>query len=198
MSKQSSIFLRRNLKSKQTSCRMESKKKEEYFKKIVDENSERIKRICRYYSPNLEEEKDMYQEVLVNVWKSLENFRGDSAISTWVYRIAVNTSLGYTGKTFRRMRFNVDVDTANLSSIVDEQLLRDKLEQEANIDRLQLELNQLSVIEKTLMSLVIEGLSTKEISDVIGLTEPNVRVKIHRIKENLKQKLKSENYEPQI
>ena len=167
--------------------------KEEKFNQIVSENSERIQRICRYYNSNAEDQKDMYQEVLVNIWKSIDSFRGDSAISTWVYRVAVNTSLTFTGKAFRHMKLMVNGNTQNLNSILDEENLKAKLEQENQLNRLQIELNQLSVIDKALISLMLEGLSMKEIADVIGITEPNVKVKIHRIKGQLKEKLKG-NY----
>ena len=163
--------------------------KEEQFKQIVAENGNRIARICLYYNPNHEDQKDMYQEVLVNIWKSLERFRGDSAVSTWVYRIAVNTSLNFSGKTFRNMKLMVDSDPQNLIVLLDDDELEVKIKNEARFEQLQEQLNLLSVIDKALMSLVLEGLSMREIADVIGLTEPNVRVKIHRIKEQLKQNL---------
>lgn len=168
-------------------------KKEEKFNAIVTENGERIQRICRYYNSNTEDQKDMYQEVLVNIWKSLNSFRGDSAISTWVYRVAVNTSLSYTGKAYRRMKLMVNSDNQNLSSLMDEENLKEKLEQEEQLEQLQTELNQLSVIDKALISLMLEGLTMKEIADVIGITEPNVKVKIHRVKTQLKEKLKESN-----
>ena len=163
--------------------------KEEQFKQIVADNGDRIARICRYYNPNVEDQKDMCQEVLVNIWKSLDRFRGDSAISTWVYRIAVNTSLNFTGKTFRNMKLMVDSDPQNLNVLLDDDELELKIKKEDRFEQLQEQLNLLSVIDKALMSLVLEGLSMREIADVIGLTEPNVRVKIHRIKEQLKQNL---------
>ena len=134
----------------------------------------------------------MYQEVLVNIWKSLDGFRGDSALSTWVYRVAVNTSLTFTGKAYRNMKLTVDSDTANLNSILDDENLNEKLAQEQLLERMQSELNQLSVIDKALISLMLEGLSMKEIAEVIGITEPNVKVKIHRVKSQLKEKLKGE------
>jgi len=164
-------------------------KKEEQFNQILSENSERIQRICRYYNSNAEDQKDMYQEVLVNIWKSLDNFRGDSAISTWVYRVAVNTSLSFTGKAFKQMKLMVNTDTQNLSSILDDEGLAEKQKEESQFNLLQTELNMLSVIDKALISLMLEGLSMKEIADVIGISEPNVKVKIHRIKAQLKTKL---------
>jgi len=169
--------------------------KEEKFNAIVSESSERIRRICRYYNSNAEDQKDMYQEVLVNIWKSLDSFRGDSALSTWVYRVAVNTSLTYTGKAYRHMKLMVNGDTANLNAVLDDENLKVKLEQEEQLDKLQTELNLLTVIEKALISLMLEGLSMKEIADIIGITEPNVKVKIHRVKAQLKEKLKGDSHE---
>lgn len=169
-------------------------KKEEKFNEIVTDNGERIRRICSYYSPNQEDRKDMYQEILVNIWKSLDSFRGDAAMSTWIYRIAVNTSLGFTGKAFKQMQMMVNTDTENIGLLFDDGL-EDKLKQESQLNQLQTELNQMSVIDKSLMSLMLEGLSMREIADVIGITEPNVKVKIHRIKEQLKSKLSGGKHE---
>jgi RNA polymerase sigma-70 factor, ECF subfamily len=169
-------------------------KKEEIFKKTVDENKVRILRICRYYAPSIEDQKDMYQEILINIWKSLENFRGDSEIGTWIYRIAINTSLSFAGKQYKSMKLNVDFDSCAYLNLLkdDDNMVQIK---EEKFNALQTELNQLSVIDKALMGLVIEGLSTKEIADIIGITEPNVRVKIHRVKEMLQDKMKGGNYE---
>ena len=124
----------------------------------------------------------------MNVWKSIHKFRGDAAISTWIYRIAVNTSLGFSGKAFRNLKMTVDAEKEDLSLILDEGY-DDKLKLENQIEALHIELNQLSVIDKSLMSLLLEGLTMREIAEIIGLTEPNVKVKIHRIKSNLKEKL---------
>jgi RNA polymerase sigma-70 factor (ECF subfamily) len=167
--------------------------KEEQFKKIVAENGDRISRICRYYNPDKEDQKDMVQEILVNIWNSLDKFRGESTISTWIYRIAVNTSLSFTGKTFRYMKMQINSDQQHLNILLNDDELEEKYKQEADLEQLQTQLNQLSVIDKALISLVLEGLSMREIADVIGLTEPNVKVKIHRIKEEIKRNMSKNN-----
>ncbi len=169
--------------------------KEERFNQIVTDNGERIRRVCGYYNSNEQDHKDMYQEVLVNIWKSLDNFRGDSAISTWIYRIAVNTSLKYTGQSYKYMKLMVRTDTQNLHSVLEEDGYENKLLAEKQFEKLQSELNLLSVIDKALISLMLEGLSMKEIGDVIGITESNVKVKIHRIKSQLRTKLNGDGYE---
>jgi len=162
--------------------------KEERFKDLIAENGDRITRICRYYNPNTEDQKDMYQEILVNIWNSLDRFRGESSVSTWIYRIAVNTSLSFTGKAFRYMKLQILDDQQNLNVLLDEDDLEMALKREAELEQLQTHLNLLSVIDKALISLLLEGLSMREIAEVIGLTEPNVKVKIHRIKDELKQR----------
>lgn len=163
--------------------------KEIRFKQIIEQNNSRINKICSYYNSNAEDRKDMHQEILVNIWKSLDKFRGDSSISTWIYRIAVNTSLSFTGKAYSRMKLNLKDDPQNMNLLLDEGELEQKQRTEKNLEELETQLNLLSVIDKALITLVLEGLSMREIADVIGLTEPNVKVKIHRIKEHLKQQL---------
>jgi len=164
-------------------------RKEERFNLLVKENQHKILRICRYYASVAEDQKDIYQEILVNIWKSLETFRGEALESTWVYRIALNTAMGFAGKEFRRMRIVLDVGDRTLHNLISEEDT-DVGIREDQIKTLQAHLNQLTVIEKAIMSLVLEDLSSKEIAEIIGITEPNVRVKIHRIKETLREQMK--------
>jgi len=161
-------------------------KKKDKFKTIINENEQKILGICRHYSSNDEDLKDMYQEVLINIWKSIDSFRGDAQLSTWIYRVAVNTVLGFTNKEIRRQKIFLnqsDPSWQNLADI-DENTAREK---EELFQILETQINQLSVIDKIIMSLVLESLSYKEISVIIGITEPNLRVKIHRIKNELKE-----------
>jgi RNA polymerase sigma-70 factor (ECF subfamily) len=170
--------------------------KEQQFKQVIEQNRERIQRICHYYAPTPEDEKDMFQEILINIWKSLESFRGDAAISTWIYRIAVNTSLSFSGKEIQRLKLNVFNDTGNLKPLLyEEDGETFAMEKEFLLSEIETALNQLSVIDKLLISLTLEKLSMHEISDIIGITESNVRVKIHRIKETLRDQLRKRSHE---
>jgi RNA polymerase sigma-70 factor, ECF subfamily len=168
--------------------------KENQFKQVIEQNRDRIQRICHYYAPTSEDQKDMYQEVLVNIWKSLESFRGDAAISTWIYRIAVNTSLSFVGKELQRMKLNFPGDAGDLHYLLEEDETSN-LEKEFHYNKLETALNQLSVIDKLLISLTLEKLSMREIADIVGITESNVRVKIHRIKETLRNQLNRKSHE---
>jgi RNA polymerase sigma-70 factor, ECF subfamily len=167
-------------------------KKEEKFRKVIHDNENRIMSICRYYSINDDDQKDMYQEVLINVWKSLDSFRGDAQLSTWIYRVAVNTAMGFANKEIRRQKIFLDQKDNSLQNFmdVDENLVKEK---EKLFQVLENQINQLSVIDKIIMTLVLESVNHKEIASVIGITEPNVRVKIHRIKNELKEALQSVN-----
>jgi len=165
-------------------------KKEEIFRTIIRENKEKISSICRYYSSNEDDHNDMYQEVLINIWKSLENFRGDAQLSTWVYRVSVNTALGFAKKEIRRKKIFIRQDDEKLRDLLDydEGQIPEK---EIMLQSLENKINLLSVVDKIIITLVLESVSNKEIASVIGITEPNVRVKIHRIKNELKEMLKN-------
>jgi len=167
------------------------KNKESYFKQIVSENEQRISGICRYYSSNEEDCQDMYQEVLINIWKSLDSFRGEAQISTWIYRVAVNTALGFANKEIRRQKVFLGQNDNHLKNLVD---MDENQKKEGLLQVLENQINQLSVIDKIIMTLVMEGVNHKEIASVIGITEPNVRVKIHRIKTELKDALQLSNF----
>ncbi len=170
-------------------------KKEEHFNQIVSENGDRIRRICGYYHANRDDQLDLYQEVLVNIWKSLDHFRGDAAMSTWIYRIATNTSLQFIRNKKQRINLMVSDEMCPIEQVYEDDGSTDKQMQEQLIERLELEINQLSVIDKALITLMLEGLSVAEIADIIGITTSNVKTKIHRIKNFLRTRLKNENYE---
>jgi RNA polymerase sigma-70 factor, ECF subfamily len=164
------------------------KNKEEQFKDLVKENHGRILSICKSFSNSASDSNDLYQEILVNIWQCLENFRGESSIHTWVYRVAMNTAITNSNKSFKIRSTELFWDDQKMKHFIEEEVepgIEDQLKQ------LHAELNQLSIIDKALITLVLEELSTREIADIIGISEPNVRVKIHRIKETLKVTFKN-------
>lgn len=161
--------------------------KEEKFRKLVQEYGQKITQLCGRYAPVQEDSKDLYQEILVNIWKSLDSFRGEAQIGTWIYRIAVNTSLTISGKRYKLMKCRVDMENPEARRILTDE---DEVFHEEDWTELQNHLNELNVIDKAIIGLVLDELSAREISEIIGITEPNVRVKIHRIKEHLRNKMK--------
>jgi len=171
---------------------MTKKEKEELFKTLVEENTHKIKNICKYYSPDSASEDDLHQEILINIWNGMDRFRGDSKWSTWIYRVAVNTSLGFAGKSIRIQNLYAKRFPEEAYQNLPEEK-EDKQWSENDFELLETELNQLTIIEKAIVTLSMEGVVSKEIADIIGLTESNVRVKLHRIKQHLATLLTSKS-----
>jgi RNA polymerase sigma-70 factor (ECF subfamily) len=162
--------------------------KEAAFRKLYDEHRDRIYRMCCYYVSGEEDRSDLYQDVLHNIWKGLGDFRGESALSTWVYRVTVNSSLAFIAKQKTRKKkateFGEFVRSQTRSS--------EGGEGRSNIDLLYHAIAELPLIDMIIMSLVLEEASTKEIASATGLTESNVRVRIHRAKDKLKTLIEGE------
>ena len=167
-------------------------KKEEIFRTIINENEKRISGICRYYSSSYDDQKDMHQEILINIWKSLDNFRGDAQWKTWVYRVSVNTALGFAKKEIRQQKIFIRQDDEKLKDFLDYDDYT-SIKKEKMLQALESEINMLSIVDKIIITLVLESVNYKEIALVIGITEPNIRVKIHRIKSELKDILNKLN-----
>lgn len=168
--------------------------RERLFRQMISENKEKIYRICIYHASCREDCEDMFQQVLINIWSSLHNFRSDSKVSTWIYRIALNTTIDFNRAESRRMKHHHQImQEFRLNSGQDDRW--DKLRKEKMLDEIQTQIIQLSVIDKLIMSLFMEELSSREIAGVVGISEGNVRIKIHRIRESLKSILGGQNHE---
>lgn len=153
---------------------------EQEFLSVIKTYERVIYKVCyMYVTPNAPL-NDLYQEVVLNIWKSFEKFRGESKISTWIYRIALNTCI-----SFLRKEKNVPeivVLTQEETGIVDEQ---DELQ--IMLKELYRLINQLGQLDKSLILLYLEDKSYDEISEITGLTVTNVATKLSRIKEKLKK-----------
>lgn len=169
--------------------------RESRFKSIVKENHDRIFRICACHTRSHDDCNDLFQQVLINIWQALRNFRGDSKISTWIYRIALNTAIDFSRAEKRRNAATHNyLEEVKMTAAYNTGTW-EKIREENRINEMLLQINQLNVIDKLIISLVLEDLSSKEIAEVVGMTEPNVRVKIHRIKEGLKIKTGGLNHD---
>ena len=162
--------------------------KEAAFTRLYDEYRDRIYRMCCYYVSGKEDREDLYQEVLHNLWRGLENFRGDSSLSTWAYRVTVNSALSYLSRTKRKEKTSTEYRDFMLSRHEPE---RQEFEDGA-IDLLHGAIAKLPLIDMIIMSLVLEGASTREMAQTTGLSESNVRVRIHRSKQKLRLLIEGE------
>ena len=148
------------------------------FLQIVDENQNIIHKISRMYRDTREDQEDLFQEIIFHLWRAYPSFRGDSKVSSWIYRIALNTGIS----TFRKKRPEVDYQ----SSIREQFHPRETDEISENEERMYWALRQLNSSEKAMISLYLEDYSYREIASIIGINENNVGVRINRIKNKLK------------
>jgi RNA polymerase sigma factor (sigma-70 family) len=160
--------------------------KDSRFKAAIEPNRDRIYRLCCCYVSKEDERKDVYQEVLIHVWQSLDRFEGKSDISTWIYRIAVNTCLGYLRSEQRRRKLFDDNSRVDEMDLPDRNWGEDSGQRDSDVQRLYACIGKLQPLDKTLVSLYLEELNTNEMAVVLGISEVNVRVKMHRIKKLLK------------
>lgn len=150
------------------------------FENIYESNYPKVIRLCLgYCNGNESLAKDLAQEVFIKVWDNLKNFRQESSISTWIYRITVNTCLLHI-RNSKKFKFTSEIP------IDDESKLEGTKEnQEYKFEQLYKCINKLNVDNKAIILLELEGLQQKEIAEIMGLKHETVRVRIHRIKNEL-------------
>ena len=155
---------------------------EKDFVVFIQKHQGIIHKVCRMYCDSEEDRQDLFQEVLFQLWKSYPKFRGDSKISTWMYRIALNTAIARLRKTKRKpSEFSLSDSTLQFPDTPSDS------EKEEQLKNLQFAIQKLSKVEKGIIMLYLEEKSYDEIAEIIGITKTNVGVKINRIKKKLKE-----------
>lgn len=157
--------------------------KSDTFLSVIQTNKGIIYKIASSYSNNSDDRKDLVQEIIVQLWKSFENYNDQYRYSTWIYRIALNVAISFYRKENRRRK----VSNPLSESILNFAETNVTGETDENIGFLQQFISELKEIDKALMLLYLEEKSHKEIAEIIGITETNVATKIGRIKAGLKQ-----------
>lgn len=150
------------------------------FEEIYSLYSPQIFRVCMGYVNDAEQAKDLTQETFISVWRNLTTFRNESKISTWIFRIATNNCLRAVEKNKRVTKVDLPY---NLPAVIEET-------QEEKLAFLYKAIAELQEMERIIIGLVLEDLPQAEIASIVGLSEGNTRVKIHRIKEKLATKFK--------
>lgn len=147
------------------------------FENLYQEFSPRIYKLCMSYSGDKLFADDLHQETWIAVWNSLPKFRNESKIGTWIYRIAINTCL----VGIRKQKNKAENSDKILAKLIHEESHDNSKE----IDRLYESISKLKENERIIITLVLEEKSYEEIAEITGITENNLRVKIHRIKKEL-------------
>lgn len=152
---------------------------EQEFTKVVREHKGTIYTVCYMFSKDEDEVADLFQEILINIWKGFENFRGDSSVRTWIWRISFNTCVSYEKKKSRKG------STIPLSLSIN--LFDDSDEETRQIKMLQKRIRQLGPFDRAIVLLWLDDLSYAEIGEIVGISEKNVSVRLVRIREQLKK-----------
>jgi RNA polymerase sigma-70 factor, ECF subfamily len=137
-------------------------------------------KVVRAYAFEHADRQDLFQEVAIQLWRSVEGFRGESSVPTWLYRVALNTAIAWNRKEDRHRRGKQPLDvvegllTASPSNGHD-----------PRVEWLYQQIAQFKDVDRSVALLMLDGFSYKEIASVVGITESNVGVKISRIKSAL-------------
>ncbi len=155
------------------------------FIQLVTENQGIIHKVCGMYCNTQQDRDDLFQEVVLQIWRSYGSFKGNSKITTWMYRIALNTAIsGFRKKKRRPQEQSISLAEFQLAdSPVD-------VEFEEKLKVMYTAINQLNKVEKAIVMLYLEEQSYEEIAEVVGITPTNVGVKLHRIKNKLSKMVK--------
>jgi RNA polymerase sigma-70 factor (ECF subfamily) len=159
------------------------------FRDLFEPNRDAVFRICCCYLRDPEDRRDAFQEVALRVYQHASSFRGQSSPRTWVYRITVNTCLDLLRAAKRRSSVLDAAAGRELAEMGDSGAASDRLRRALDVERLYDAIALLSPIDRVLISLYLEDASTREMADVTGMSESNVRVRLHRSREVLKQRL---------
>lgn len=151
------------------------------FINLVNEHQGLIHKVCIMYENDREVRNDLFQEIVLQLWKSFPTFRGEAKITTWMYRIALNTAISGYRKQTRHIKTE---DLHEVHFNISEQHGGDD---EENSRKLRWAIRQLSEIERAMIMMALEEVPYDEIAETIGITQNNVRVRMNRIREKLRK-----------
>ena len=154
------------------------------FLELIEQNQDIVHKICRLYASNTHDRRDLSQDIICQLWRSYQSFRGDSKFTTWMYKVALNTAL----LNLRRHRRSLPTESLKKYH-GDIPAETGRQEKHAKITSLYAAINQLRKFDRAIVLLYLEQFTYNEIADVIGITETNVSVRLVRIKKKLKELL---------
>ncbi len=154
---------------------------EQQFVELLEQHQNIVHKVCRLYTNNKSAHNDLFQEITIQLWKAYPKFRGDAKFSTWMYRVGLNTAITLYRKSKRRIKTQ---EFEKVSFKIKAEPYDDTEEQQLKL--LYKAVHQLNDIEKALVFLYLEEKNYSEISETLGITEVNARVKMNRVKKKLR------------
>jgi RNA polymerase sigma-70 factor, ECF subfamily len=157
-----------------------TEEQEKSFVKLIKENQGLIHKVCILYETDKELRNDLFQEIVLQLWKSFPTFRGEAKITTWMYRIALNTAISGLRKLGRKIKTDeLEEFHLNISDHTEDHF-------EEDFQKLQWAIRQLSEIERAMIMMALDEVPYDEIAENIGITQNNVRVRMNRIREKIR------------
>ena len=158
-----------------------NKELEHNFVALLEQHQNIVHKVCRLYTNNQDAHNDLFQEITIQLWKAFPKFRGDAKFSTWMYRVGLNTAITLYRKSKRQINTQ-DYDAVQFKIKSEDY---DDTEEE-QLKLLYKAVQGLNDIEKALVFLYLEDKNYKEISETLGISEVNARVKMNRVKTKLR------------
>lgn len=155
--------------------------KQEAFSKIISDNQGLIIKVSRLYTNSLEDEEDLFQEIVLQLWRSYDTFKGQSKISTWMYRVALNTAI----TLFRKKTKSPKTD--ELQDFHAKGYMEDDSEEQQQIALLYKVIKLLPKMDRAIVMMYLDDQPYREIAETLGISEVNARVKMNRMKKTLKE-----------
>jgi len=161
---------------------MDESKQKRIFNEWLNKHKGLFFKVVRAYAFNPHDQDDLFQEISVQVWHSIPNFRGDSGVATWIYRVALYSAIAWTRRE-KKHRDGKQPLTEAEHALIETAKFKD-----SRLEWLYEQIAQLNEIDRSLTLLLLDGFSYKEMAAILGISESNVGVKINRIKKYLIQK----------
>ena len=162
--------------------------KEQEFLTKIEVHKGILHKVSKMYMDNRDDQQDLFQEIVCQLWKSYDSFRNESQFSTWMYRVAINTAIVFLKKEKRKVD-KYEIASDNIKEEDDDSHIK-----ESQLEHFYRAVNKLDKIEKALVFYHLEGYSHKEIGYNMGISEGNARVKLNRTKNNLKEIIEKQGY----
>ncbi len=157
--------------------------KKQNFIQIINENRGTIRSLCKIYYGSNEDQKDAFQDIILQLWKSFDTFRGESEISTWIYRVSLNTIL----TKIKKEKKSVTVEPIDVHHLYISNAKADD-----NVELLFIIIQSLKDIDKAIVVLHLEGYQNKEIAEILNMSPTNIGTRFNRVKSQLKMKFNNE------
>jgi RNA polymerase sigma factor (sigma-70 family) len=163
---------------------LQKQEAEKQFEAHIKVNELLIHKVCRMYAYTTADREDLFQEIVIQLWKAYPKFRGESKFSTWLYRVALNTAI--TGLR-KKKNFIESREPAELP----EGITEENQKREEQLGQLYKAIEQLNQVEKAIVMLYMEERTYEEMEEILGINQGNLRVKMNRIKDKLRQLTKN-------